>query len=735
MADPTIDSLKLLIPFNVVIIGSQIALFTFVFGLLLGKYSSKIAGAIIRHRVIKLLYFYPILSLVATYIVLFYGYPIILKNILVPLLFLLNIFCLAITLAVANTGTQTDKAIIYAGMFFSRLVRRTLKPSVFSPDGRPSRFWRLLSSLGLDWRDPERMSLFTPPSKGTEITISSLRSLFNAANKGIEENQQEILLANLTAILEISITYTIIRASYYGSEDDVYSFLNNQMAPLIKVASKSTNEYMITDLTRVAGTLGALSLKIANSPTIINSKDEGRMIPKSHSLSGLWIGLLEETFNLCFTMMRSTAPSEVILQLQKIAFAAMGKEYIAVVTVSCLPAIKKIHTICLSMPDFYRLTLAGDCLRKTMKIWAVSVIKPDRFGDIHHVNQQIAETISELAMNQFLVERLPSFNFSDATTVLLSKLDVNEYVIQDIFVFTLYRNFTEKWHQRVTIEDLSRIIELIVNLTKSAIVSKISSAKEFAEALYEIGYFIIRGLPDQYTIIKEQIEQELEPDIDEFSEMEKTWQEILEEKLFDAWSDLFPVYFKAEGFPGLDWEQPFFAILGMGMVVYKERKSDFLKGQLLKCTEIYYKLVLQENANPDRRVNDDAWEYLQLLGAWLRYFLQEEDIARRIAKSVGEGRPFRSGFYGHSTSGRYGHYGYPGIMHQDFFLPWLRNLQPQEYLSEQDWEKFRSWQDALMNDEVLLPYYKLVEETREPLRKEFYERLRKRKQQKEEGEG
>lgn len=734
-ADPAIiDSLKLLIPFNAVIIAGQIALFTFVFGQLLGKYSSKIAGAIIRHRVIKLLWIYPILSLVATYIFLFYGYPIVLKNILVPLLFLLNIFCLVITLAVANTGTQTDKAIIYAGIFFSKLIRRTLKPSVVSPDARPSRFWRLLSSLGLDWRDPERMSLFTPPSKGTEITISSLRSLFNAANKAIEENQQEILLANLTAILEISITYTIIRASYYGSEDDVYSFLNNQIAPLIKVASKSTNEYMISDLTRVAGALGVLSLGIANTPTNIKSTDEVRLTPKSHSLSGLWVGLLEETFKLCFTMMRSYAPSEVIQQLQRIALVAYSKEYFGVVTISYLPAIKNIHTTCLTMPDFYRLILAGNCLRKTMKVWAVSAIKPDRFGDIHHVNQQIAETISELAVNQFLVEKLPSFNFSDATTVLLSKVDVNEYIIQDIFVFTLYRNFTEKWHQRVTIEDLSRIIELIVNLNKSAIASKISSAKEFAEALYEIGYFIIRSLPYQYTIIKDQIEQELKTDIDEFMEMEKTWQEILEEKLFAAWSEMFIAYFKSSQYPGLDWDHPFFGILGMGMVTYKERKCPSMKEKLVKSTEQYYRLVLQENADPERRIYEGAWDYLQLLGAWVRYFLQEEDLAIQIAKSVAEGRPFRDGFYGSSSSGRYGYLGYPGIMHDDFFLPWLRNLQPQGYLNEEDWEKFRSWQNELMCDDVLLPFYALIDETREPLRKKFYESLRKRKEQKEEGE-
>ena len=451
--DPTIQSLSHLIPLAAAIIAGQIALFTFMLGQLLAKYSSSIAMTIIKHRTILSLWVSSICSLFVTYCCLMFGYPSVLKNIIVPFLFMLNIFCLAITITVANTGIQTDKAFIYAGMSLSRKIRRIFKPSILPPNGKPSRFWHVLSFLGLDWRDPERMNLFTPPNKGIAITISSLRSLFNAANKAIEENQQELLLAILSAIIEITVAYTNIRASYYGSEDEVYSFLNNQMAPLLKSASKSPNEYMITDLVRVSGILGIRSLDIAGLPESIGAQKEYPGMKKSHSLSTFWINLLEEAFELCFTLLRTTAPTEAIQQLKNIAFVAYQKGYTDVIPVSYIPAIRKIHTNCLVSPEFYHLFIAGYSLQSVLKLWAIACVSVGRGIGIFNVNKELGDTILELAKNQFISEKLPSFNFYDATNILLSKLKRSEFIIQDIFVIILYRKFSEQLEQRVTIEE------------------------------------------------------------------------------------------------------------------------------------------------------------------------------------------------------------------------------------------------------------------------------------------
>jgi hypothetical protein len=505
------------------------------------------------------------------------------------------------------------------------------------------------------------------------------------------------------------------------------------MIPLIKNASKSLNEYMITDLVRVSGALGVRSLEIASLPYLKEVVDKHPGFPKSHGLSTFWINLLVEAFELCFTLMRSTAPSEAIQQIQNIAIVAYQKGYSDVIAVSYIPAIKKIHNYCLLVPDVYRIFLASYCLQKTIKVWAFSAITLRGSGGIFDINEQLGEAILELAKNQFSVEKIPSFTFSDVTTILSSKIKQDDLIIQDIFVITLYRQFSEQWEQRVTIEDLARIISIVAGLAKEAVYQKISNPSHYIEVLYELGYFILRGLPDQYIPIKNKIEEEVSDDDDFFREIRKPWQDVMEEKLFEAWYNLFPLFFKTEEHVGLDWQQPFFAILGIGMVVYEERKTEFIKELLLKCAMQYYQLILQENVDQDKRVYEDAWNYLQLLGAWLKYFLEEDNLAKQIAKLVGAGRPFRDGFYA-GSGGKYGHLGYPSIMHGDFFLPWLRNLQPQGYLTEEDWEKFRSWQNKLMCDDVLMPFYALVEETRKPLRKKFYESLRKRKQHKKEKE-
>lgn len=72
-------------------------------------------------------------------------------------------------------------------------------------------------------------------------------------------------------------------------------------------------------------------------------------------------------------------------------------------------------------------------------------------------------------------------------------------------------------------------------------------------------------------------------------------------------------------------------------------------------------------------------------------------------------------------------FGYPGIMHRDFFLPWLRNMQAQGYLTEADWNQFRSWQVAVMQKDALGPFYLRVQKLREPLWKEVHRQWAERK--------
>jgi hypothetical protein len=723
-----IDPVRQVITYTTVIIPIQVALFTFMFAQLLGKYSSRIVGALYRHPAILLLWLYPFVSLILLNIASIYGYPASLKNVIPFFFACLDVICLIITIWVANAGTQADKVMVYAGGWFSKRVRRGVKRPVVEDVPRKW-LWTLLHYLGLDWRDPDRMTLFSPPQKAIAVTNPLISSLFNVANKSVVEGQQEVFFAALIGIKKVIAAYVKKRASYFGTADPIISYTTDQLASLLSASSKSSNEYLITEVVRCIGDGAILSLEIDVLPRKkYPSVDERMTRGNNHPLTSSWIQLLGEAFELSHTLMRSTAASETINQLNRIAVVAFLREYGGIVFVGYLPKLKEIHSTCICKPDAYHLTLAGECIAKTMKLWSVVTSKHGQWSSRENLNEALADTLFQMAITQFVVEKLPSFNFHDPTSVLCSKLERDQIIIQDIFFITVFRSFSKWWEQREIVDDLMRIINLVVQLAAEAVKNKIAGVDSYSEAFYEISYVVLRGLPEHYQKALTRNGEDIE-----FRGPTLAPREILEDGIFGQWSQLFPVFFTADHHLGLDWKQNFFGILGIGMVRYCDQKRDTLKSALTKLIQEYFALCLEENIKQEHGIAEWAWDYLQLTGAWTLHFLKEEGLARMIAKEVAEGRPFHYSPMGifHSSSGRYGTYGYPeASLHSDFFLPWLRNLQPQEYLSKQEWDTFRLWQKQLMNDEVLMPYYEIVEETREPLRKDFYKRMRERKEKK-----
>ena len=720
------DPLRQLMTFSAALIAAQIALFTFMFAQFLGKYSSKLAGSLCRHRTVILLGLYPMLSLVVLYFVYIYGCPKNIWPVIMPLFVILNIICLILTIWAANVGMHADNIITYAGGDFSNRVRKVLKPALVQPGQKVGYLWRALGFLSLDWRNPERRTLFEPPPTGVAVTISLLASLFNATHKAIKEGQQEVFVSCLSAIRRILFTYIPIRATYFGTQDSVLSFANDQMAAVIRESAKSPNESLITEAISCVGDIGASSLTIPPMPRENERTVEQRISSSNHSLCGHWIWLLKEGFAQSHMLMRSTAASEVIHQLHRIALVAYQMEYGDVVFVGYTSAISEIHKACILTPDAYHLTLAGNCIQKTVNVWGFVARKYGQWAGMHDLNEQLADTIFRMATSHFQVDKLPMFNFKDVGNILTSKLEESELILQDVFFVTMSRSFTERWEQRSAVEDLKRIIKLLVNLTRSGVEQKVSGSGGFVSALYEIGYFVLRGLPPQFAPIKQ-------PEVDRsvlYEREEPSSQQIIEEALFKAWLELFPILMNRDTHLGLEGHRSFFAIVGLGIVVYAERGDETLKEKLIQVVTEYFDWCIRQNKNSDRGLRGDWWDYLQLFGAWCFQFLHVKNLAKAIAAAVGRGRPFSysiGGFLGGSSHGRYGSYGYPeGGLHSDFFLPWLRNLQPQQYLNEQDWERFKSWQEQLMKKEVLLSYFEIVEETRKPLRDKFYKEMRDR---------
>ncbi|MFH1080750.1 MAG: hypothetical protein V1766_10935 [Pseudomonadota bacterium] len=721
-----IDSVKQTITFTAVILPVQVALFTFMFAQLLGKYSSGIVGSLSSSPIILLLWSYPIISLFLLNFACLYGYPETLNGVLAFFFASLNVICLVLTIWVANTGTLTDKVIAYAGNRFSQKVRRRSKRALLEPT-RSNRIWILLNYFGLDWRDADRMTLFYPPSKSVAVTYPVLASLFNVANKALAEGQQEVFVSALIGIRKVLAAYIDKRASYFGTTDSVISYAVDQMAALLSASSKSSNEYLITEVVRFSGDCAVLSLLIDVIPKKKEPSLKERMIHWNHPLTNSWMVLLGEAFQLSHTLMRSTAANETITQLVRIVLFAFQKEYGDVVFVGYLPKIREIHGICVARNDAYHLTLAGDCIAKTMSLWSVVTRRYGQWSCKENLNKEMANTIFQMAFTQFAIEKLPSFNFKDAKTVLFAKLEQNVPIIQDIFIITAERGFSEWWEEREIVNDLRIVITLVVNVAQAAIKNKIAGADSIIEAFYEISYLILRGLPEQYKKVETNYNED-----EQFTRSKPSAQEILEKEIFDAWSLLFPIYFCAEDHIGIDWEQNFFGIIGIAVVCYTDQKRDSLKTSIIRLVEEYFALCLKEEAKREHGIRESRWNYLQLLGAWVRYFLNEDEFARNIAKVVAEKRRFHySPMSIGSSHGRYGRYGYPeASLSSDFFLPWLRNLQPQEYLTEQEWDIFRQWQKTIMSKEVLIPFYNIVEETRKPLREAFHMKIREYEKEK-----
>ena len=321
-----IDSIGQVITFTAVIIPVQVALFTFIFAQLLGKYSSGIVRGLYSSPIILLLCSYPIISLLFLFFIHSYGYPENLKDKLIFFFASLDVICLFLMIWVATIGTQADKIIAYVGNRFSKKVKRKTKNAIVKLTTL-DKLWTILGYFGFDWRDPDRMILFKSPPKSVAITNPLLTNLFNVANKAIVENQYEVFLAAIISIKKIIAAYVSKRSSYFGTSDSVISYTIDQMAALLSASSKSSNEYLITEVVRCIGDCAIISLQIDTVPKKNEPTVEERMSCGNHNIACSWMQLLEESFELSYTLTRSTAANESIKQLARIGAVAFQRGY------------------------------------------------------------------------------------------------------------------------------------------------------------------------------------------------------------------------------------------------------------------------------------------------------------------------------------------------------------------------------------------------------------------------
>jgi len=227
-----------------------------------------------------------------------------------------------------------------------------------------------MAALGLDWRNPERMVVLLPPQKASSAATTAASGLFNAAHKSIQENQHETFWSSLVALSFATEAYVKRRRDYWGSTDQFLGYLNDQLATLAKAAAKAPNEYMVMNVVTTIGAIGALALEVGRGPNLSDAPK--REYPESHPYFSHWQTLLGECFELTHGLMRTTAASEVLVQLTKLTKKAIDLGYAEDASMSFPSELKRMYATCLAKRTPYHLSLAGQCITTIMDVWSYS---------------------------------------------------------------------------------------------------------------------------------------------------------------------------------------------------------------------------------------------------------------------------------------------------------------------------------------------------------------------------
>ena len=703
-----------LITIAVGIVAAQVALFNFMFSQLLGRYTSGIVETIVRHRAITAARYgaFGILILLLTAFA--FGVP---SSLIAPVPWF-QVFAITVCLLsfigstwVANAGVRADQAILFAGHYFARQVKLAI-PRPIDPKSRAQKVWWALSFLGLDWRDPRRFVSIGQPKAGQSFAIDVLRMFYGIASKAIQENQHDILNIALAAIHRVASAYADRRALYMDADDQVFGYLNDQTAALVQTASKSPNQYMITDVVRLIGILGAESVRVGQLPTGEGDAGAVNASLRSHSVSGLWLGLLKEAVIATITLERTHATFEAITQMEQIASALQKAGYSAPVRHTYLNTLETIHALCALKPDAYRLTLAARCVQGLLNVWFTEIRNTSRVLVRENLTTEACEVLQRMADRAFSIERNPLIaGLNDLPNVLVSRLAPDRPLLQDLICAALLRPVSKALDVRVAVDEGIEIVRLLSALAEKALASKNYNASYFLDAIYDVATLVLVDWPSALDVAEAKV-----PARGRTREM--TERERMERAIFQALQQLLKSFYQAKDVYGPDWKHAAFSLLGVALSVNKDAGRPSLDQLVRSTVQLYESLVVQEVSKPGERVHEEDFEYLQLAGAWTVQFLNDTTTADRIAKFVGEFKPFSSAIGGGHD--RFDHYGYPSLHFSDFAIK--RPANP--YISKAGWSKLQRIAKETMTEAVLMPYYRQVEQTREPLRKKFWERVR-----------
>lgn len=702
------SSINMLLTMAIGLLATQVTLFGFVMQQVLGKYSGVVAQTAVSHKAIKVLMLYPIFGLSILFVITNYGYPRSIHGYLLPVVGVMLLSGLFISMIVATSGLRESLAIRYVGESYSRRIKKAI-PSPIDNKSRSSRyFWLPLNFLGLDFRGINRYQTISVPEAGVEMTIESLGALLGVANKAVVDGQHDVFVASLTAMERVMQAYSEKRILYFSSEDTVFSYLNYQLAALIESAAKAPNQYLVSNLAATVGRISKLTYCIGRYPEDVTG--ETNTLQNSNNFStALWMGLLLECFEQTHKLTRSTAAHESIIQMANLAETSIERKDSDAITLTYLPTIQKVYMLCIiELADPYHQNLAGMCLKKL--IGSLFYIVQNREQLIRGTHQdpfdEALKLISEYSKLYLTVNPSGTLSLDDPVNTLLSKLAQDQYCLQEIFFVTANSVLSNKLAYSVAKSDLSTIIKTNTDLGKFAVAANVYTSPSYLDALFEMAYIVIRGLPRTFKEYDDR-ENKDRASYQMLSDSEDTERQLTV-LIFESFRDLYGAFYLSTRL-SLDWQQSILSFIGIAIMRLGDTNDAYLREQIIETSQLMYSLI-KSDWDTAKRPHYDSDKYLQLLGAWLEHFDIDSNLADEIIDSLSARIPSSSHPFSGSSGERYGLYGYPTIHYSDFYLYPLSNIRHPEIMSQSAWESFSVWGDSLICDDVLLPYYSKIQQ-------------------------
>ena len=488
----------------------------------------------------------------------------------------------------------------------------------------------------------------------------------------MRDGQHEVFDAGLEAIYSVVIAYTERRRLYFGNEDPVFSFLNDQFAGILSATAKDINQYLITDVTEYVGAVGRLALKIAPYPRN-DQAEEFATVHRSHDLVIAWFRLLQESFGLSHALMRSTAASTALIEARSLAASAVQTGYSDAVNYSYLPTIENIHKICCLNADAYHTYLAAECVRGIFQLWAFSF-------SVNKVDVSIHDTMINTLKATFEAEMVRPrqlFGSNEPISVLTAKTSEQFIILQDIW-FLAFTFPCDVDARRIRTSQAMDLLELFPTWVRRAIETRQILVQYLVQAFYEMVYGAMRGFDSLTSRVR---------------------QETIG-KIFDCWDELLEFLMQPRRVDAFEWEYYLFSIIGYAMPLCLRDTESLLKARVGRSLLKFLTLLQTRRGNADDRVPSELYDYLQLVGAWSTAFLSDGSLAGAIARMLAESYPRSDPFYGSSEP--FGSLGYPTLRHSDFFLPNLMNIRI--HVSQKQWVEFQEIQRSIVAPEILIPY-------------------------------